>query len=661
MFERLRDSRSTALEAAAFFALTLALAATFYARHPVPYDSDTYFHLAIARLYAAEGFLDQLPWLRYSLLRDGFGDKELGFHVLLAPFASLSDPLVGSRWALALLSAALATTVGWLARTAIGPWGWAVALWLPWASTELSWRLVRLRPELLALLLILLALRAAALERYRWVGVWGLVFALCYTAVHAYVGLFGLIFLWLGWARRDWQWRLALYPCLGAGLGLLLHPNFPKNLEVWAVQNVQFFFHKGQLDVGTEIRPNTTDVTLLVNLGWMLGLALLWRASRRHGEVPKAARRQADLLGVAGVVFAALYLLMARFSIYAVPLLTLWLLWELAARGRRPSARVRLPGRRYLPAWLAVGLCLLVSLPEARRQLANFDQRTDPGPGGSRLADRQAFADALPAGARVIAPWGQTAIYSLWAPHGLYTNVLEPAFMAVPEPGAYRIQRAILDGTLTDIPLAAAEHLDSEYLALAIPRTAPLLTDRLAADPRIETLHRGSNWLLRFSPPPAASFVRDWRLLPADLAPPNGSGLDAYTLAPYPRHPQPELAQLEAYIDAQRVVPPGSCAAFARRLEVDQAVRIDYEIAPSGPTVMWLDGVQLIELRVGVDAVLGRGPHLELRLSPGSHWLEVLTCPAAGDPQSGFYLLAHGRTLAPPTDRPVEAGDPRHR
>ena len=49
------------------------------------HDTDAYFHLAIARLYAEQGLVDELPALRLSLMRDGYGDKEVLFHLLLAP------------------------------------------------------------------------------------------------------------------------------------------------------------------------------------------------------------------------------------------------------------------------------------------------------------------------------------------------------------------------------------------------------------------------------------------------------------------------------------------------------------------------------------------------------------------------------------------------
>src|SRR5205085_3622732 len=43
------------------------------------WDSDCYYHLAVARLYAQEGIAAIPPWGRFSLLSAG-GDKEFLFH-----------------------------------------------------------------------------------------------------------------------------------------------------------------------------------------------------------------------------------------------------------------------------------------------------------------------------------------------------------------------------------------------------------------------------------------------------------------------------------------------------------------------------------------------------------------------------------------------------
>ena len=201
------------------------------------HDTDSYFHLAMARLYAAEG-VHASPPLRGSLLggtpdgKDfgdrGFGDKEWLYHAALAPLVvAFDDPLVAGRVALALCFGLLAAVIAALASRAIGPWAVALPFWLLLASTPWAWRIVRLRPEVDALALLLVALWAFAAERDRLLG--GVVFAftLLYTAFHALVGLVALCVLAEAWCDRRWHLRALLYTVLGAGLALLVHPPLP--------------------------------------------------------------------------------------------------------------------------------------------------------------------------------------------------------------------------------------------------------------------------------------------------------------------------------------------------------------------------------------------------------------------------------------------------
>src|SRR5213592_2810870 len=96
--------------AVALVFLGSALALYFLcARFPVLPDADSYYHLAVARAYAEHGLFYRPDWARFSIMHDGFGDKELLFHVLLIPFTRLADPTRGGVVALALLGALIAS------------------------------------------------------------------------------------------------------------------------------------------------------------------------------------------------------------------------------------------------------------------------------------------------------------------------------------------------------------------------------------------------------------------------------------------------------------------------------------------------------------------------------------------------------------------------
>src|SRR5213593_5253160 len=90
------------------------------ARFPVLPDGDSYYHLAVARAYAEHGLSYRPDWARYSIMHDGFGDKEFLFHVLLIPFARLGDPTTGAFMALAGFSAVVAALLAGAGLRAIG-------------------------------------------------------------------------------------------------------------------------------------------------------------------------------------------------------------------------------------------------------------------------------------------------------------------------------------------------------------------------------------------------------------------------------------------------------------------------------------------------------------------------------------------------------------
>lgn len=622
------------------FVLALAAVFVFLRQSPDLYDTDSYYHLAVARAYGAEGVLHDLRWTRFSVMAQGFGDKELLFHLLLAPFAGRGDVLFGGQVFLALLLACLFSLLTFLAHPVLGRYAVLFPFALVWTSTEFAWRLVRLRPELLSLFLLAFALWAAARGRYRVLGAVALVYTLSYTAFHALLGLCVLLFAVEVWSGHRRPWPLLLYPGLGTGLGLLLHPHLPHNLTVWVLQSFDFFAHKGVLDVGSEIRPNFTDVTLMVNLGYFLALWVLWRSTTADPDATETTRRDcaasARAFAVAAAVFVVLYLLMSRFSLYAIPFTALAVLYGLRARGRAIGARTRLPFGRQAPLGALLVLCALVSLPEAWRQAASYRRRTDPGPGEIRLTDRVDTARALPRGARVAARWQQTPVYMLWAPHALYLNALDPVFQARTFPDVFDAQARLFAGRDPDVPLTLVTQLDSDYLAFSRAADTGRLRARLEADPRVSTLHSGINEVYRALAHRNSSFVLDWSRVPESLPlpPPVGSADDDWPS--YPWHPEARGAAVEGFVDGRRLRLRNGCIALSRREEGPGLLH--FELAPWGPTRLWLDERLVVETGTSLEAVLGRGLIQTLPLAPGRHRLTVWTCQDAPGSPLGFYF-----------------------
>ena len=656
------DLKRSAVWLVVFGLLWIGIAQLFLS-FPVLYDTDSYYHLSIGRLYADHGFIDALPWARFSVLHEGFGDKEVLFHALLAPFARGETPEIGGRWALAFWNALVIVVMAAVGRRLAGNWGLLAPLMVYAGSYDFIGRLIRLRPETPALLLFIAAALCVGHGRFRLLGLVAFLFTLSYTAFHALLGLCGLWFLQAAWVRGRVRPEMVVYPVLGAGLALLVHPHFPHNLVIWKIQSLDFFQQKALLDVGDEIGSQATDVVLRFNLPWLVAMAGLWLAGGRGGrlfahggawgswrEAPASAQDQAtrsegqetaqstrDALVLAACVFGVLYLLMLRFSTHFLPLATLAVL---ACVGK-PNKWMPLPGRGRVP----LALVLVLALGAGTWRAGDFLSKLAADPtGGTREAEWRAFGQAIPPGSKVAAWWGNTQTYMFFAPHAAYLNVLDPVFMAVPYPEVYHAQRAIFDGLEPDVPRALVQALDSDFLAASRYHRKPRLFERLRHDPRIGPRYQGHTLLFQVRPGQNDGFVLQWRQVPKGVELPVGNDVPSDSWPVYPLNDDPKIRALEGYVDATRLSDE-ACVALVHDFETrDQADTRRFELAPYGPTTLWLDGEPLASTQATLGAYLGRGLRLNAELEPGPHRLTVLTCRGeevgkGPSPYSGFYLV----------------------
>lgn len=611
------------------------------------YDTDGYTHLGLARAYAEEGIPHRVESARFSVMHDGFGDKEWLFHGLLVPAVLWLPPLVDGHVALVVFNVLLALVLASIGRFVVGRWGLLLPFVLPLLSLEMAWRLVRLRPELLALSLMLIALVCLA-ERRPWrLLAATFLFTWSYTAFHALLGVLfvATVLLWsherargeiLG---RGAPLRLLLAPPLGAAAALVLHPHFPHNLTIWGIQNVQFFRAKDVLDAGTEIRPNLTSVMLQANLGWWLALLLalgaLTRVARggdlveptESGSDRDRAERLAIVFGTAGAIFALLYLLMSRFSLYAFPLATLTGLSAARAGGWRLGSRWRLPGIGSVPSRPLTIVVVLVALGLGAREWSRFRARADLGPEKARLAEWQRIGGLLSAETRVAADWRTTGVLAYWAP-ARYLNLLDPVFMAQPHPERHAALRSVLAGEEPDVVGALRGPLESEALAVSVARAAPDLLWRLRSDPRLEVLHNGTYLL-----------VRDATIggLPAEWI------ADGWTAGEGTRARAGADGRVEAgasfptgFVDAERFEFEGECFTVSREVRwPDDAAGLEF--APNGPGLLRWNEVVVASVQGGGGAIVGRALRLPLPdRSAGT--LKVSTCRPLHGGRAGFYL-----------------------
>jgi hypothetical protein len=262
-------------------------------------------------------------------------------------------------------------------------------------------------------------------------------------------------------------------------------------------------------------------------------------------------------------------------------------------------ACAEMPRRRILIAAVAV-IAVVASTPFAMRS-SRFRSELMPS---DVERDYAALGASVPDGAKIAARWGATDAYVFYAPQGRYLNVLDPVFMAVPHPDAYWAQRRMFEGSEPDIPLVAKDLLDSDFIAYAKWETPSPFAERVRHDPRLVRAYDGYNILLRIQP--SEAFVTDWRGYPR--------------MAP----------GIEGFVDADRVRRGAACTTFTRTLTAPAR----FELAPWGPTRLWLDDRLHTAITIAPRAILGRGAIID---TASARDLRIETC-RAGD-RSGFYLV----------------------
>lgn len=582
------------------------------------YDSDAYLHLSLARTMAAHGFLDHLEWARFSTLGEAYGDKELLFHLLLVPFVKFGYAELGGQFALALTCTAIFISLWELGGQALGRRGILVPL-LVFGSGSFMLRAIRLRPELLAMLLLVWIVWAIAHRRYWTATALSFAFTFSHTAFHSLLGLALLFFAWQAWSERRWEWQILASTWSGVVLAVLLHPQLPRNLSVFWVQNVELFRLKGRLDHGPELSPHALDTLVQMDALFWLGLLALAAATARTRmsasdlRPSDPARRMASFCWIATASFSVLFASMGRFATLVIPFAALAAAFELAARSSAATAmtedRLRLFGSRSLPAVPVLSVIAALSVANGLAiAFVNFRLGGSFDRGLRHELDE--LAQVLVPGSTVAANWDDAELYAFHAPHARYMNVYDPVFMAIGDPDRYWLWMALLAGEVPDTAGAIHDELQSEFVAVQAG-SHPKLERRLANDPRVTLLHRGRHLLYRI----AAS---DPRIM-------SGWTFESGAAAPSPT----------GYVDATAT--PEPCATFVRSETLSEPRTELIELAGWGPSALSLDGQPRLQLPAASLARLGEGAVVPLRIEAGDHRWSVQTCKHEG--RAGFYVV----------------------
>ncbi len=466
-------------EIAAWLAVFIGTCGLVQLLLPTYFDSDTAYHLAVARLMRSEGLLSSFPWTPYSWLAEHYADKELLFHLLLLPVANL-DPPTASRIAGTFLGTVVLTVLYLILRSegVLQAGLWTLAA--PACSGAFLARFAMVRPHLLSIALSLILVWSATRRRWVILATAAFLFPFCYTAWHLPLALAtvvaGVQFL----VDRRLHWRGPALVLAAVCTAVLLHPDFPENLRLFRIVNIEILFRtawssRSGFDLGGEFQPFSLPGfgrhALLPSLLALAALRRSW-AVRREDALPLAA-------ALCAAAFLAVTLRTQRFIEYLVPFSML-------------AAALTLTGSRLrsLPAGvLAVGVALMALL--GRHPLDLMRQRTDliPPP------VREALAGLIPPGAQVVTcDWEFTGELLLALPGRRFLVALDPVLFAVQDPRRYRIWYQ----TTHDPPPRPARLLGTTFAAGYVlcagePKWGPFLKS-MAEDPDTALRVRVGPW-----------------------------------------------------------------------------------------------------------------------------------------------------------------------
>ena len=310
-----------------FIGLLVGLAFVQYAS-PGLAGNDGYYHIKMGYLIRAEGLTPLFDYLPFTILNEAaYYDHHLLFHAWLALFATV-DPVTDGGIALtqaaklsALIMASLAfMSTWWLLKRENVPFTavWTFALLA--ISEAFLYRMSMPRAQSLSLLLLVWGIYWLLKEKYLHLMLLGFIFTWAYNAFPLLL-VIGVIYCIATLIREQrLVWQAVVYPAIGIGLGILINPYFPQNVD-FIIHHLAPKLGESATKVGNEWAPYRT-LTLIENSAgtFMLLLGGIFAIGWQDKRIDK---RTLFVLGLV-VAFGTMLFESRRFIEYFPPMVLLF-------------------------------------------------------------------------------------------------------------------------------------------------------------------------------------------------------------------------------------------------------------------------------------------------------------------------------------------------
>jgi hypothetical protein len=434
--------------------LLLGVATLIAAQFSIPtlFGADGYLHMRMAQFIRENGVRYNFHWARYSTFAKNFADKDLLYHILLIPFASLPNMIMAGKITACLLTIFLYLVFFWMlkrycATHVLIP----VFLIVFLASAPFLQAISQTRNMVLVLALTLLFIHFLIQKNQ-----WALFIVTILYALSHVSSPYLLVFAGLGELvrfinDREFQWRSLGTVAVGLVLGFLIHPNFPNNLLVFYLNGilVPIFALKWGLELGAEFFPvNTRDLVLdypFIMIGLLVLLAMGISQKR------KITTATAMWMIVTGFFFIFSFF-SQRYIVHGYPLMLISLASYISDWWRSDARLPLLRRNTILSLGLIVSAVVVASLIGLRvyrdfRKLAQVEavyNRHFETVG-------QWMAQNIPAGEVIFhSNWSDSQYFIGLNPQDDYFVTLDPIYMYYWNPKQYNLYRDIAFGRSPD-------------------------------------------------------------------------------------------------------------------------------------------------------------------------------------------------------------------
>lgn len=405
-------------------------------------DSDAYYHVRIAELYARNGWIYRLPWMAETTAALRFVDIHFLFHWAQVPFIWIfRDTILVARLSTVLFASfSVALLMLLLERLRVRrKWLWVIFYLM--ASPVFTGRLLFGRGSTLFLGILFLFILYIYEKRHKRIAV------LSFLAVWTYPGfpLFFLIAFLFTLSEYSREKRLdpalLLWTIGGILAGILIHPGFPGQFQAYWTEFVVQFQPPAQLERIGEWMPASGDV-IRVALALPVFLLLYRILSGGNGNGEGELDSRPILVLSLGIFFSLFFAI--KTIEYLIPFVTIFLALQEKEETSSGLDRVAFA--------ILMASIITWAVPQTFAGMTQQFQITDPAQKFDAASWLKANSEM---GDRVLLSWEDFPEFFYADAQNVYPFGLNPAYAWSRDQDRYLLIRSFFEGRLANPAMAA--------------------------------------------------------------------------------------------------------------------------------------------------------------------------------------------------------------